>query len=134
MQEEITLTMTPPLMGFDDIQTYTLKPVPDNPLFFYLEAQEGSPSFILTKPEFFFPDYRVQVKRESLEKLNPEDKEPVVYIIVTVPEKPIDMTANLLAPLLINPYNNLACQHVIHDSPYTTKHYLYPPAKRRHCG
>ncbi|EEG76540.1 flagellar assembly protein FliW [Dethiobacter alkaliphilus] len=130
---KLTLTMTPPLMGFEDTTTYTLQPLPDNACFFTLEAQDG-PSFILTKPHFFFPDYRVQVKQSDLANIKAEGTEPDVYLIVTVPEKVSDMSANLMAPLLVNAQKGLACQHVMHDSPYSTRHYLFPPEKRRHCG
>lgn len=129
-----SIHMNPGLLGFEDITEYTLKPVPDNPFFFWLEAKEGYPSFILTKPGYFFHDYTVQVKRDSLSNLEIGDKEPVVYLIVTVPEKTAEMTANLLAPLLINEEKGLACQIVLTDTPYTTKHYLFPPETRRHCG
>lgn len=133
MTESLHITMNPGLAAFEDVKKYTITPIPDNPLFFRLEAVNG-PSFILTKPEFFFADYKVQVNRNSLANIKIEKKEPAVYLIVTVPEKTIDMTANLLAPLFVNEEKGLACQIVLHDSDYTTKHYLFPPNKRRNCG
>lgn len=125
--------MNPGLPGFDHIVNYTLKPVPNNPFFYCLEAEEG-PSFILTKPKFFFPDYLVQVKRESLAHLEVGASDPEVYLIVTVPAKTSEMTANLLAPLLVNEEKGVAAQIVLADSNYTTRHYLFPPEKRRNCG
>ena len=133
LQPNQAITLNPGLLGFEDISQYSFKPVPDNPYFFWLEAKDG-PCFVITKPDFFFNDYHVQVKQDSLANLNLEEKEPGVYLIVTVPEKTADMTANLLAPLLVNEEKGLACQVVLTDSSYTTKHYLFPPEKRRHCG
>ncbi|MCW3488759.1 flagellar assembly protein FliW [Dethiobacter alkaliphilus] len=128
-----TITINPGLPAFEEFTSYTFKPVPDNPYFFWLEAPDG-PSFVITRPEFFFTDYHVQVKQNSLANLHLEEKEPGVYLIVTVPEKTAEMTANLLAPLLVNEEKGLACQIVLTNTDYTTKHYLFPPEKRRHCG
>lgn len=133
MLKEQPLKMTPPLLGFSDITDYTLRPVAGNPCFFTLEAADG-PSFILSKPSFFFPNYVVQVKRNALANIEVEEKEPEVYVIVTVPEKTADMTANLLAPLFVNREKALACQIVLVDTDYSTKHYLFPPETRRNCG
>ena len=131
----MTIKTNPGLLGFEEISTYSLQPVPSNPYFFWLEStEEEGPSFVITKPKFFFPDYIVQVKRDSLANLEIEEKEPEVYLIVTVPEKTGDMTANLLAPLFINAETGLACQIVLQETSYTTKHYLFPPEKRRNCG
>lgn len=132
-QTELHLTMSPPLMGFPEFAEYTLKSIPDNPLFFTLEAADG-PSFILTKPEFFFPDYRLQGNHNWLENKVEHGKTLDVFIIVTVPQRSMDMTANLLAPLLIDTQTGRVCQHVMYDSPYTTRHYLFSSEQRRHCG
>jgi flagellar assembly factor FliW len=125
--------MNPGLAAFEDVLDYVLTSIPENPFFFWLDADDG-PSFILTKPEFFFPEYIVQVKRESLSNIQIGKNEPVVYLIVTVPEKMEDATANLMAPVLLNEEQGIACQIVLHDTPYTTKHYLFPPEKRKNCG
>lgn len=134
LQSDQSIIINPGLLGFEEISEYTLKSVPSNPFFFWLEATAEGPSFVLTMPKYFFPDYCVQVKRDTLANLEIEEKEPCVYLIVTVPEKTADMTANLLAPLLINEEKGLACQIVLTDTSYTTKHYLFPPEKRRNCG
>ena len=58
---------------------------------------------------------------------------PQVFAIVTVPEKMEEMTANLLAPIVVNPARRLALQVVLEKVPYTTRHRLFPngfPEKR----
>ena len=42
--------------------------------------------------------------------------------VVTVPGDAKEMTANLLAPLLINPEKRLGRQVIVSDPKYTTKH------------
>lgn len=133
MTAAVALQMMPGLLGFEDISAYCLQPIPDNPYFFSLTTNEG-PSFILTKPAFFFPDYSAQVKKDLLANNELEEKGTEVYLIVTVPERIAEMTANLLAPLLIKGENGLACQIVLHQSGYTTRHFLFPPEQQRNCG
>ncbi len=133
MAKEITVKMIQGLLGFEEVTDYTLKPIPDNSFFFWLEAEDG-PGFLLTKPGFFFPDYIIELSRESLEDLLPDEEHLQVYSIVTVPERTAEMTTNLLAPVFINEKEGLARQVVLHDSGYTTRHYLFPPEKRRSCG
>ena len=122
------------LFSFEETMEYVLKPVPDNPQFFWFEGKEEGPSFIVTRPEYFFQDYIIEIPEEEIKDLYPQEGEIMVYSIVTVPEKVIDMTANLLAPLLVNEKKGLARQVVLQNSHYTTKHYLFPPEKRRNCG
>jgi flagellar assembly factor FliW len=131
--KDIKIKMEKGLLGFEHIHDYTLKPIRGNPFFFWLESTEG-PGFLLTKPAFFFEEYVLHTDKESLSDLEPSGREIQVYTIVTVPENTMDMTANLLAPLFINEDKGLARQVVLHDTPYTTRHYLFPPEKRRDCG
>ncbi len=127
----IRLKMVEGMPGFEEIREYCLQPVPGNPLFFWLEAKDG-PGFVLTRPEFFFADFALAVDRAELKELSASAV--TVYVIVNVPAKVTDMTANLLAPLFVDEENGLARQVVMHESPYTTRHYLFPPEKRRDCG
>lgn len=129
----LAVQMVKPLLGFTDTYQYQLKKVPDNPLFFWFESETG-PSFILTKPSLFFNEYKVEIKKDDVVDLLTDGHEVEVYAIVTVPANLEQMTANLMAPLLINEKNGLGCQLVLHDSQYTTRQYLFPPEKRRHCG
>lgn len=129
---EVRIQMTEGLAGFEEVKEYALRPVPGNTLFFCLEA-EGGPFFVLTRPESFFADFSLHVKREELKELCPLGN-IAVYALITVPERVPDMTANLLAPLFVNEEKGLARQIIMHDSPYTTRHYLFPPERRRDCG
>lgn len=129
----LAVQMVKPLAGFTETHHYQLKKVPGNPLFFWLESEAG-PSFILTKPSLFFNDYKVEIKKVELKDLLADGKELAVYAIVTVPADLEQMTANLMAPILINEEQGLGCQLVLYDSQYTTRQYLFPPEKRRHCG
>lgn len=133
--ELLQIKMAKGLLAFEEVLDYELKPVPDNSHFFWYEAkEEKGPSFILTRPEFFFQDYIIELPEEEVKDMCPEEGEIKVYSIVTVPEKVMDMTANLMAPLLVNEKKGLARQVVLQDTSYSIRHYLFPPEKRRNCG
>ncbi|NLM53189.1 MAG: flagellar assembly protein FliW [Firmicutes bacterium] len=138
MTAKITLQMDPPLLGFEEINTYILTPVEDNPYFFWLEAEDG-PKFLLTKPEYFFPDYLQQVKsfcmsNRAKKEEHAAEEEPDVYVIITLADKMEEITANLLAPLFVYRQKRQAAQIVLYDSDFTTRHLLFPPAEHRSCG
>lgn len=134
--KKVYLKMVRGILAFEEVLCYTLQPVPDNPLFFWLEAEDG-PGFLLTRPDSFFEDYKITMNREDLKDVLGEKDDPEkieVFVIITVPERMTDMTANLLAPFLINEAEGLACQLVLKDVTYTTRHYLFSPEERRSCG
>lgn len=134
--KKVYLKMVQGILAFEEVVNYTLQPVPDNPLFFWLEAEDGL-GFLLTRPESFFEDYKITMNREDLKDLLAETDDPEkieVFVIITVPEKMTDMTANLLAPVLVNEDEGLARQLVLKDVPYTTRHCLFSPEKHRSCG
>ena len=129
----LALQMDPPLPGFEEITSYTLTPVPDNPCFAWLEAKDG-PQFLLARPECFFSGYLQQVKAYLPSNFTTTEKSPCVYVIITLADKIQDMTANLLAPLPVDTAAKRAGQHILYDSNFTTRQYLFPPEKRRQCG
>lgn len=132
-QREMSVKMVKGLLAFEEILDYKLKAVPGNPYFFWLEA-DGGPSFLLTQPGLFFNDYQLTIDRSALACLQPDRTVTEVYVIVTVPEKTLDMTANLLAPLFVSKETGFALQVVLENTVYNTRHYLFPPERRRDCG
>ena len=82
----------------------------------------------MTMPLTFFPDYEFtiddDVERE-LELTSPDDV--LIYTVLTLSGKEIrDLTANLIAPIVINAKTRKGKQIVLDRSPYTTKHRLFP--------
>ncbi len=82
----------------------------------------------MTIPFVFFPDYEFEIDDETLEKLGIRNQEELlIYALITLPGGRVeDMTANLMAPVVINTTNMQARQVVLDRSRYTTKHRLFP--------
>ena len=85
----------------------------------------------MTMPLVFFPDYEFTIDDEVEAELgltSPEDV--LVYAILTLSGHEIrDLTANLMAPIVINAKTRQAKQIVLDRGPYTTKHRLFPEDK-----
>jgi flagellar assembly factor FliW len=90
-------------------------------------------AFLLTIPFLFFPDYSFELDEESLQELDIQNQENVFYYsLVTIPNGSIRyMTANLVAPIVLNSENMQAKQVVLEKSNYTTKHRLFPETAKK---
>lgn len=95
----------------------------DSPFKWLQSVEDGELAFIVTDPLFFKPDYHVQVRRNELSVIGPAREEDlIVSVILTVPQNPRDMTANLLAPLIFNMANRKAMQLVLTDRRFPVKY------------
>jgi flagellar assembly factor FliW len=90
-------------------------------------------AFLLTIPFLFFPEYTFEIDDATIKELEITNYDNVFYYsMITIPNGSIRyMTANLLAPVVLNSDNMQAKQVVLEKSNYTTKHRLFPePAKK----
>ena len=87
---------------------------------------ETSLGFVILDPRVPFVDYDPVFTPEDLEGLEASSADELVLLcVVTVPQDVKQMTANLLAPLVINPAKRLGKQVIISDPKYTTKHQVF---------
>ena len=113
------------MIGFPALHRYALIPFPDPqvPFLWWQCIDEPSVSFILIDPALIFPDYEVAVSADELEDIELKSAaEGTVYVVVTVPNDPREMTVNLMGPVVINHSARKAKQLVLSDPRYTTKH------------
>lgn len=110
--------------GFETCRKYVLMQGDGRSPFRFLQSLDDPHlTFVVTDPLWFRPDYRVGVRQADLDKIGVTAGDQVaVYVVVTVPSKPQEMTANLLAPILINTRTREAIQHVQSDGGYQTRH------------
>ena len=115
------------ILGFSRYEKYVIiEREEDFPFKWLLSVEDPGLALVLTDPFLFFPDYRIEPDQKDLEELQVKDqKELIIYVIVTVPSDPDLTSANLMAPLVINPKKRIAKQLVLPRSPYTIKHYLF---------
>lgn len=131
--EDALFTFPMGLLGFARHKRYAIVDHRDDSPFKWLQSvEDGGLAFILTDPLFFKPDYHVRVKRAELSVIGPVAEEDlVVSVIMTVPQNPRDMTANLLAPLIFNMGNRKGMQLVLTDRRFPVKYRVFdqkPPS------
>ena len=70
----------------------------------------------------------IEIDDDTIKELGIKNQEDVIlYSLITIPNGSVRyMTANLLAPVVINTKNMQARQIVMEKSNYTTKHRLFP--------
>ena len=113
------------LLGFSGLKRYVvLDHSEDSPLKWLQSVDDGALAFIITDPLFFVPGYRVTARRSELEIINADEEQLVLSVIMTVPENPQDMSANLMAPLIFNMKNRLAMQYVLTKQKFPVKYYV----------
>ena len=120
--------------AFEDEHEFVILPYEEeSPYYFMQSLSSPDLAFLLTIPFLFFNDYTFELDDETVNELGIEDSENVFYYsMVTIPNGSIRyMTANLLAPIVLNGANMQAKQVVLEKSNYTTKHRLFPESAKK---
>lgn len=119
--------------AFEDEHEFVILPYDEeSPYYFMQSIKSPDLAFLLTNPFLFFPDYTFEIDDATIRELEIKNQENVFYYsMITIPNGSIRyMTANLLAPVVLNGDNMRAKQVVLEKSNYTTKHRLFPEAKK----
>lgn len=81
--------------------------------------------FIIINPREFKPDYCADLNQLDKRMLQvQESTECDIYSIVLVPDNSEGMSANLLAPILINKKDQIGRQVVLQDTEYSVRHLI----------
>jgi flagellar assembly factor FliW len=112
------LSLAEPLPGFPDHREYVLVPAEDGGRLFWLQslAPDG-PRFLAVPASAYFPDYVPTLPDAVCDELDVADvADARLYCIVTVPDGDVaGATANLRAPVVVNPASRQARQVVLTD-------------------
>ncbi len=89
--------------------------------------------FALLDPDYFLPDYRAEVSEEEAKELEIESLDEVrEFVIVTIPPKePNKLTANLLAPIIVNFRNRKLKQAILEKPEYQIRHPIINSVRKR---
>ena len=118
--------------AFEDEHEFLIIPYDEESPYVFLQSLVTPElAFLMTMPFVFFPEYEFELDDEIQDKLGlNRQKDMVIYTLLTVPDGQVEsMTANLMAPIVMNQVTMQARQIVLDKSPYTTKHRLFPVKK-----
>jgi flagellar assembly factor FliW len=122
------------LYGFEKETEFTLLPFNPNvesPMEWMQSLTSTHLAFVVTDPHLYVPDYKLKLSEEDRKRVElEEDDLYLTRAIVTIPENYSEMTANLIAPLVINKDKGVAKQFVLTNMDYDTRHYLLPEEMR----
>jgi flagellar assembly factor FliW len=113
------------ILGLEDLKEYCIVSIPEKEQFSLLQSiEDENISFVLIKPWDFFEHYEIDLKENHLKAMNIESSAQLaIYSIISF--KKNDITANLLAPVVINVETNKGNQIVLHSQQYKTKHSIF---------
>jgi flagellar assembly factor FliW len=111
------------ILGFEKLKRYVLLDAPQQP-FYWLQALDlVEVAFVLIDPVVFRPDYTVEVAQEELEEIGIDSPEKMLtFAIVTIPQNPMDMTANLQGPIIINKETRVGRQSISTNPNWEVRH------------
>ncbi|MDR3013331.1 MAG: flagellar assembly protein FliW [Chitinispirillales bacterium] len=120
---EDVITFPGGIPGFEEHTRFVIVPMPECEPFSWLACVDGAGlRFAIINPLIFVPDYTPQLSKEQLWELEISNlNDLVLYAIVTIGKNPIDSTANLAGPIIINKPAKLGKQALIDDDSYGTQ-------------
>ena len=118
------ITFPDGIPGFEAFRRYALFDDPESePFQWLLCTQNPRLGFAVVNPLYIWPDYTPKISRDDLKTLevtNPDDL--LIFSIVTLADDPMEVTANLSGPIVLNTANRKARQLALLDDRYATKH------------
>lgn len=128
VQDDQVIIFPHGLYAFEEKKRYVLlqNEDPENPLWWLQSLDDVNLAFVLINPFLFKPDYEFDLADEDVEELgSPKPEDVVVFSLVVIPDDLKKMTANLLAPIIINAKTKKGKQVVLLKKNYSTKHLIF---------
>lgn len=133
LKEEDVLNFPEGLLGFADLRKFALLDDPNDEIFAWLQSCEAPQiAFPVLEPELFVSQYKATLTKSDLEALKMTNAEKARYFsIVTIPDDPTLMTANLKAPIVVNIVERTARQCVLQDNNLAIREPIFTKLQQR---
>lgn len=113
------------LFGFENFRDYVLLDATQQPFYWLQSMEVAEIAFVLINPRLFRPDYELQIDDAELSELGISSHEEILcFTIVSIPENPSKMTANLQGPIIINKKTREARQSIHQNPKWKTRHVI----------
>jgi flagellar assembly factor FliW len=126
VDEREVLSLPEGMIGFPGLTRFMMLRHKEGSPFFWLQSlEDGDLAFVLMDPLLLIPDYVLNIPPEdrALLAIEAPGNGVQAWAVVTIGrQEPPEITANLLAPLVVNPGARLGKQIVLLDSPYAIRH------------
>lgn len=118
------------MLGFESLLRYELSVYDPQTPFYWLRAQdEPEVAFLVMEPVLLLDDYAFDLSEEDAALLDLHTAEDaLVLVLLSVPEDPLEMTANLLGPLVFHRESGLGRQLVLERQAYPVRYPVFETA------
>ncbi len=133
VEEKEMLHFSEGILGFADLKKFVLLDDPHDDIFAWLQScDEPAVAFPVLEPELFSANSKLVLAKSDLEALKLKDSaESVQFCIITIPQDPALMTANLKAPIVINVATRSARQCVLQDNNLAIREPIFSVLQQR---
>lgn len=109
------------LPGFAKLRKWVMAGEDGSPIRWMISAELGRITLPVTDPVLIDPDYSPSIPGQVLEELEIKEQEDALLLaVLNIPRyEPWKGTANLLAPIVLNPQNRMGRQTVLTDDRYS---------------
>lgn len=125
LEDDRALRFAEGLLGLPDSTSYALIEVEESSYAWLQSAEEPELAFLTASPWDFYPDYALEISDEDQGLLgldSPDIAEVLVILTVQRDEdETVDITANLLGPIVVNSLTREARQVILEGAPYSTQ-------------
>lgn len=122
------------ILGFDFIKKFVILDAEDegSPFKWMQAFEEKDLAFVIIRPVDFMESYELVISQNDFEAVKADSADDLIVLaIVTIPENPKDMTANLQGPIIINPAKRLGRQAISMSERYKVRHNILDEIKRQ---
>jgi len=126
------------ILGFPNDRRYVVleHDTEDTPFKWLQSVDSRQLAFIVIDPRHILPDYRLEFDEETVAEFGsivPDAFIPMV--IVNVPkDRPIEMTANLKAPIIVHETKRVGRQIILRTQDYSLTHRIFPEDESERVG
>lgn len=133
LKPEDILNFSEGLLGFSDLRTFVLLDDPNDEIFAWLQSCEAPAiAFPVLEPELFAEDFKINLAKTDLASLKLDSQgQGRFFSIVTIPDDPTMMTANLKAPVVINIKARMGRQCVLQDNGLAIREPIFSKLQQR---
>jgi flagellar assembly factor FliW len=119
------VTFADGLPGFEECREFVILASPELHPFAVLQGiGEHGPSFVAIDPRVVEPAYETTLDGTARRRISAEAGAPLLWLAIVAAEPDGSATANLRAPVVINPGTMQGVQVISVDSPYQIAHPL----------
>jgi flagellar assembly factor FliW len=118
------ITFPAGLPGFPQAHRFDLAPwgPAGSPFLLLSSTEEPDVGFVVVPPWVFYPEYEFELDTGTAERLAlTASEDAVVFVVVTLRERPEDSTLNLLGPIVVNRHSHEAAQVVLPSAGYSVR-------------